>query len=147
MYVKVTSGQPSQFPYTVGQLRRDNPQTSFPRQVPDSLLAEYGVYPCTRPRPDDYDHLAWRLVDGELTNVDGAWVLPYKLEALPLEQAQSNIRSRRDNLLQTTDWIVAKSYERGEAVPAAWATYRQALRDVTAQEGFPYSVEWPSKPE
>jgi Phage tail assembly chaperone protein len=26
---------------------------------------------------------------------------------------------------------------------AAWATYRQALRDVTAQTGFPWTVEWP----
>jgi len=28
-----------------------------------------------------------------------------------------------------------------------WATYRQALRDITAQEGFPYEVVWPPKPE
>jgi len=27
-----------------------------------------------------------------------------------------------------------------------WSTYRQALRDITEQEGFPYQVTWPTKP-
>lgn len=29
---------------------------------------------------------------------------------------------------------------------AAWATYRQALRDITAQQGFPWNVTWPEQP-
>ena len=66
---------------------------------------------------------------------------------LPLNQASENIRAHRGYLLQETDWVVAKSYEAGEPVPAAWASYRQALRDITGQAGFPYEVIWPTKPE
>ena len=33
------------------------------------------------------------------------------------------------------------------AYQAAWATYRQALRDVTAQDGFPWTITWPAQPE
>lgn len=55
-------------------------------------------------------------------------------------------RAQRDYLLTTSDWVVLRAYERGEAVPEAWAAYRQALRDVTAQEGFPDSVNWPEAP-
>ena len=145
MHLKLTNGVPAK--YTLGQLRRDNPQTSFPKLIPDELLASYDVYPYTRPAASEYDNLTWRLIDDEFVNVNGAWMLPYKLEALPLDQAERNIRSRRDGLLQQTDWIVIKSYERGQNIPAEWELYRQALRDITAQAGFPYSVEWPTKPE
>jgi hypothetical protein len=43
MHIKLTNGIPEK--YTIGQLRRDNPQVSFPKSIPDSTLAEYDVYP------------------------------------------------------------------------------------------------------
>jgi len=144
MHIKLTNGVPEK--YSTGQLRRDNPQVSFPKLIPDDLLASYGVYPYTRPSAPEYDSLSHRLTDGAFEQVDGAWSLPYVVEQLPLSQAERNIRSRRDGLLQETDWIVIKSYERGENIPAEWELYRQELRDITAQEGFPYSVTWPTKP-
>jgi hypothetical protein len=144
MHLKLTNGTPAT--YTLGQLRRDNPQTSFPKKIPDDMLASYDVYPYTRPDEPEYDFMTARVVDGDFEQVAGVWSLPYVVEELPLEQAERNIRSRRDNLLQETDWIVIKSYERGENIPAEWELYRQALRDITAQAGFPYSVEWPTKP-
>jgi hypothetical protein len=144
MHLKLTNGTPAK--YTLGQLRRDNPQTSFPKLIPDDLLASYDVYPYTRPIAPEYDGLTHRLTDVVFEQVDGAWVLPYVVEQQPLEQAERNIRSRRDTLLQETDWIVIKSYERGQNIPAEWELYRQALRDITSQAGFPYSVEWPTKP-
>src|SRR5210317_2228666 len=101
MHLKLTNGVPAK--YTLGQLRRDNPQTSFPKLIPDDLLASYDVYPYTRPTPAEYDSLSWRLIDDEFVNVNGAWMLPYKLEELPLEQAEANIRGRRDSLLKETD--------------------------------------------
>ena len=146
LLVKTSNGQVEQFPYTLGDLRRDNPQTSFPKLIPDDLLASYDVYPYTRPAVPEYDSLSHRLTGGAFEQVDGAWSLPYVVEQQPLEQAERNIRSRRDGLLQETDWVVIKSYERGENIPAEWELYRQALRDITAQAGFPYSVEWPTKP-
>ena len=146
MHLKLTNGVPAK--YTLGQLRRDNPQTSFPKSIPDDLLAIYDVYPYTRPTAPEYDPLTARLVDGDFEqDTVGNWSLPYVVEQQPLEQAERNIRSRRDSLLQETDWIVIKSYERGENIPAEWELYRQALRDITAQVDFPYSVEWPTKPE
>ena len=144
MHLKLTNGTPAK--YTLGQLRRDNPQTSFPKLIPDGLLESYDVYPYTRPIAPEYDNLSHRLTEGAFEQVDGAWVLPYVVEQQPLEQAERNIRSRRDGLLQETDWIVIKSYERGQNIPAEWELYRQALRDITEQAGFPYEVTWPTKP-
>jgi hypothetical protein len=56
-------------------------------------------------------------------------------------------RTQRTQLLSDCDWIVTKYTERGEPVPEAWVTYRQALRDITDQEGFPENIEWPEKPQ
>lgn len=62
------------------------------------------------------------------------------------EDLSKQIRAQRNDLLTQSDWIVIKSYETGTSIPQDWQDYRQALRDITAQDGFPYSVEWPTKP-
>jgi hypothetical protein len=53
------------------------------------------------------------------------------------EEAATAVRAQRDKLLQACDWMAIKAFEAGSAVSAEWATYRQALRDVSAQAGFP----------
>jgi len=67
--------------------------------------------------------------------------------AYQLKQAKSEkARSQRDNLLSSSDWIVTKSLETGVAVPQEWLDYRQALRDLPQQTGFPDSITWPTAP-
>lgn len=56
-------------------------------------------------------------------------------------------RGTRDRLLADCDWVVVKALESGQSVPVAWATYRQALRDLPQQIGFPTTIVWPVKPE
>lgn len=55
------------------------------------------------------------------------------------------IRGKRDRLLKETDWMVTKALETGEPMPTGWATYRQALRDVTKQTD-PLNIVWPIAP-
>ena len=58
------------------------------------------------------------------------------------EQAAS-VRNSRTEKLKDCDWTqIADS----TADKAAWATYRQALRDITAQAGFPWTIDWPEQP-
>ena len=52
-------------------------------------------------------------------------------------------RKRRDKLLSGSDWTQVAD---APVDKSAWATYRQALRDVPAQSGFPTSINWPNKP-
>jgi hypothetical protein len=61
------------------------------------------------------------------------------------EQAKS-VRASRDTKLAECDWRVIKAAETATTLDAAWATYRQALRDVTAQSGFPWTITWPDAP-
>ena len=51
-------------------------------------------------------------------------------------------RDKRNRLLADTDWRAGADL----TLSAEWVTYRQALRDVTAQAGFPNTITWPTKP-
>jgi hypothetical protein len=58
------------------------------------------------------------------------------------EQA-ANVRRQRTEMLKDCDWTqIADS----TADKTAWATYRQALRDITGQAGFPWTITWPDAP-
>ena len=61
------------------------------------------------------------------------------------EQAAS-VRSDRDRRLAKTDWRVIKVLEEGSLQDFDWAAYRQMLRDVPSQDGFPWNVTWPVEP-
>jgi hypothetical protein len=56
------------------------------------------------------------------------------------------IRRERDTRLAATDWRVIKTLEAGALQDFEWAAYRQQLRDVTSQDGFPWNVVWPVEP-
>ncbi len=58
--------------------------------------------------------------------------------------AQKNeaVRNQRNSLLQESD-----VYALADRITDDWTTYRQALRDIPSQAGFPSSVTWPTKPE
>lgn len=58
-------------------------------------------------------------------------------------ETSENIRNERDRLLLSCDWSVLPDAKTDKD---AWETYRQALRDIPAQVGFPYSVDWPIPP-
>ena len=69
-----------------------------------------------------------------------------QLETERLEQATESARNQRDRLLTETDWVAVKHNELGAPIPQEWLDYRQALRDITEQSGFPDNVEWPTAP-
>lgn len=156
MFAKVKDGFIDKFPYSVGQLRRDNPNTSFPKHIPDAVMAEYGMVPVIeQPAPtfDPMTHFAeWGPVP---VNQGGQWVLLPTMRELSPEQiaerdeaAAASVRVQRDRLLAESDWRVIKAYERGENIPAEWELYRQALRDITSHVNFPHLAQddWPAKP-
>ena len=69
-------------------------------------------------------------------------LLPYSKDALDAQQA-ALIRSQRTQKLAESDWSQVAD---APVDKAAWAVYRQALRDVTTQTGFPWEVTWPAQP-
>ena len=156
LLVKTANGQVEQFPYTLGDLRRDNPQTSFPKKIGDAILASYGILHVMPDAQPEHDPLVQVLVrDPEPNNNEtavneetgetyetGRWVIGYTVENKPLDQAQTAVRNQRERLLSATDWMALSD----NTMTPEWASYRQALRDITDQDGFPSDVVWPTKP-
>lgn len=80
-----------------------------------------------------------RNVDGVLQNV--------QRQPTTIELA-AQARERRDRLLIESDWTdtVSAQSRLGPTVFQAWMDYRQALRDVPSQSGFPAQIDWPAAP-
>ena len=154
MFVKVTNNQIDQYPYTVGDLRRDNPNTSFPKNVSEATMASYGMFPVGYEAAPEYDPMTHRLQhSSEPVLKDGKWVLTKTVVALTTEQiadrdaAQSKkVRAQRNNLLSASDWTQVAD---APVDQTAWATYRQELRDITQHPNWPHleDSDWPVKPQ
>ena len=62
-------------------------------------------------------------------------------QADPVAASATQVRARRDELLAASD-----SMALADRITADWTTYRQALRDIPAQSGFPTNITWPVEP-
>lgn len=135
---------------TEQELRRLNPNTSFPSVLTPDVIAELGYDPVLEgPQPTLVAPYQFAQRDG-IVNRDGQWFTNY-IAADPSDEVKaemdatqaSNVRSTRNTRLADCDWTQLPD---APVDATAWATYRQALRDVTAQPGFPWTIEWPQQP-
>lgn len=90
----------------------------------------------------------WELIAGQsggkiITADENGFPILVDPPAPTPEQLANNIRSQRNTLLQQSDWTQIAD---APVDTQAWATYRQALRDITEQSGFPDNVQWPDTP-
>ena len=154
MYALIQNNSVQKFPYSPNDLREDNKNVSFPEKMSDALLESWGVFKVTTlARPDvSNDSFAEQKQNPEF--VDSKWVLGWEVKTKTQEQIQQETnaasekaRKIRDNLLSECDWVVIKCFESSQSIPSQWASYRQALRDVPQQNGFPSNIVWPVKPE
>ncbi len=98
------------------------------------------------------DATGWPYLPGEPVDVEGETVIRRTYpNAVPdeagsadnLAQRAAGVRAQRDARLSACDWTQMPDAPLSSEAKAAWATYRQQLRDVPGQVGFPLAVEWP----
>ena len=153
MHVKAINGEVVQFPYRMRDLLTENPTTSFPQgyEQLDELLAEFDVYPVTQADQPAFDARTQTIAqDTQPELVDGVWILGWTvtdiLEEVIAAQEQQTVdfvRSERDRFLRETDWMALSD----QTLTPEWAAYRQALRELPQQEGFPHDIKWPTEPQ
>jgi hypothetical protein len=68
------------------------------------------------------------------------WVLDSNL-------AIKDVLPKRNSLLYTSDWTQIPNNPLTNVQQQAWATYRQELRDIPSQSGYPFNVIWPTPPQ
>lgn len=88
--------------------------------------------------PNDVEPLGAEVFDAAKGSASAYVEPPVDLTVLA-----THARTHRDTLLAQSDWTQVAD---APVDQAAWATYRQALRDVPAQAGFPTDVVWPIEP-
>lgn len=133
----------------VGDYRELFPTQTWPGGVPSAeWLAANGAMGVTVWKA--HDARTQKLV-GSNPYIEGGTVYTVMVE--PKSQAEQDsdtasqaaqVRAERSRLLAACDWTQVAD---APVDQAAWATYRQALRDITAQAGFPWTVEWPHDPD
>jgi hypothetical protein len=154
------------------QIRAANSHRSLPRVWNDNVFDLLGIDPVfasTKPAPSSDYKIVVR--DGVEQNDQGEWVWAWTENDMFQEytdnegnlvtvqvqidaslakrndELSETIRVERNTLLAETDWISLKALESGQAPSAEMVAYRQALRDVPSQAGFPGEITWPTKPE
>ena len=144
-YARIEDGAVTEYPIYQGDILLRFPNTSFP--VPFEAPDGYEVVKSSlQPQPDYTENIVEgtpEFIDGVLTQF---WILePASSEEI--EQRTDNkareIRSLRNSLLAQCDWTQLPD---SGVDKQAWAEYRQELRDVPNQQGFPWQVVWPEKP-
>jgi Iap family predicted aminopeptidase len=149
MFAIIENGVVKQYPYSTRDLKVSHPNTSFPEVISDAVMAEFGalrVFFSTQPEITATQVLeeatpVFSVDDQRWTQV---WTVRDMTEAEVTQQLESKsaeIRQIRNAKLTESDWTQVAD---APVDKAAWATYRQGLRDITAQDGFPWIIDWPT---
>ncbi|HEY4292043.1 tail fiber assembly protein [Luteibacter sp.] len=111
-------------------------------------FGDFGVWAAVDPSLDPQPEQNWTAVQGD----DGGWTFA---AALPPQPTEADVRRKRFTLLDESDWVMLRHRDQvavggptflSEGAYRSWLDYRQALRDVPKQPGFPVNVEWPAAP-
>ena len=162
LYADIATGEAK----TKNQLIRENKNISLPRQWTAATLQALGVAAVTKTDPPTVGAYQVYEKDG-IEEVNGEWrekwivrdmfneysdadsnTVTVEDQKAEYDLRESNAlatkeRAKRDDLLKETDHYGLSDV----TMSAEMTTYRQALRDVPQQAGFPSTITWPEKPE
>ena len=145
-----------------GEIRAMHKNTSFPRVWRENVHESIGIDPVLiTPKPEASAPYKIVVRNGAVEDANGNWVQAWveqdmfatdddstKAEKETEYQARLDVassasaRKDRDRRLAETDWLALSD----TTMSSEWTTYRQALRDVPGQAGFPNSIDWPTEP-
>ena len=119
----------------------------YPRHVGDIQIDPAGMA--------DYAPVEWverpsfniereRCFIGQPKQEGGQWITVWDVVPIPSSEQATKVREIRNQKLKDSDWTQVAD---APVSQLAWATYRQALRDIPSQQGFPWDVQWPTQPE
>tara|TARA_R110000868_G_scaffold272773_2_gene532018 strand:- start:6079 stop:6534 length:456 start_codon:yes stop_codon:yes gene_type:complete len=151
MFALIEDGAVKQYPYNIAQLKLANPNVSFPANPSDETLQEFRmfrVFFATQPTVTNMQVLEED--PPVFRNEDQRWTQVWRVRDMTAEEVQQRddgqagaVRAERNAKLAELDWTQLADTPVDQS---AWATYRQALRDISAQAGFPWTIEWPTQP-
>lgn len=136
MHARIINGAVETYPYSIGRLRKDNPNTSFPRTPSDALLAVYDVFPVQRVERPEHHPLKQDLHERTPEYVDGAWRQVWELVDVSPEELARRVEEQHEQLRQQraaayreeADPIFFQA-QRGAAELSDWEAKVQEIRE------------------
>jgi hypothetical protein len=119
----------------------------YPRHIGDIEIDPAGMAdyaPVEWVEPPNINPKRERLSNSQPLQQEGRWVTNWAITPIPDSEGAKSVREQRNQKLKDTDWTQIAD---APVDKAAWATYRQALRDVPSQAGFPWDIQWPTQPK
>ncbi len=151
MYALIQGNAVDIYPFTQSDLQAIYPGASVPVQWSPEFMASEGIVTVFStgasydPRTQTADQVGCEYNE-DATRWETAWVVrdltPEEIAAQDAQQAEI-VRDERNARLAECDWTQLADAPTNHA---EWAVYRQALRDVPEQSGFPWNVIWPVSP-
>ena len=139
MHIKLNNGAVEKYPYSFTELKKDNPQTSFPQNPSAELLAEFGMLPVEAVEKPQYDYTK-NVTEGTPTLQNGKWVQTWVVVNLTAEeiaevkeQNNAEIKEKRKLAYQQESDPVFFKAQRGEATNQDWL---DTIASIDAR--FPY---------
>jgi len=121
----------------------------YARRLTEEQVEHFGVHKKQIVTPPYHEPATQSLEEGPALLIDGVWTQNYTVTDLDADTAAAKvgaqwnvIRAERNKLLVESDWTQLPD---APVDAAAWATYRQALRDITDQAN-PFNIVWPQGP-
>ena len=129
------------------EFRRRHKNTSFSRLLDENLLDAFDTdIVFEGPQKQGPPPYSYTYRDG-VEKIGDKWYTKYTIgqrDKEPIDKKYAeNIRTRRDILIKESDWRAVSDRK----LEPEWKEYRQALRDISEQEGFPHDVKWPIDPD
>ena len=121
----------------------------YARRLTEEQVEHFGVHKKQIVTPPYHDAATQHIEEGPALLTDGVWTQNYIVTDLSADESAAKvgaqwtvIRAERNKLLVESDWTQLPD---APVDAAAWATYRQALRDITT-EANPFAIVWPQGP-
>jgi len=105
MYIKITNNTVDKYPYTYAELVASSPNTSFPVEMPDSRLADYGIFPVAETQPPTYNKITQVIEEITPVKINGVWTQAWYVR-------QANQQELVQNKLNLQNEVVFKTQER-----------------------------------
>jgi hypothetical protein len=143
MYAKIIDGALVKYPYSLEEMRAEYPDATLSDEPTDEELAACNAKRAAMGPSPKQSSRTHHFTLSFTSNSDGSVTINPVPHELDRQLAEFNMRDARDSALTRCDWVITRAFEEGTAVPANYLAYRQALRDLPAQPGFPYDYVWP----
>jgi len=146
MYVLLDdNGEVAAFPYSIFDLRRDNPDTSFGTEMPATALADFRVYPVVavdRPEGSPIE----RVVEAAPLMIDDEWTQQWTVEPLPIDEAKATLwnaaKSHREQRENGGVTIPGVGTVQSDAISRGYINGAVLMAQIALTQSQPYAINW-----